>query len=190
MRNDFEKDVYIDPNALDVEWLRQASLTAKYAQKAAYAKDNLTRAKDKLDVVKAQLDGELRAGIAAGEKKPTEAAIASMVLQHPRYAEVNEAYLEAKLNADLCQAACTALENKKSALEALVRLLGMQYFAGPREPRDIAHVWGEQLQSTYTRMEAALDNQVKTRMNTSPYQVAAENVPVEAEPIPSFRRRR
>lgn len=161
MQNDFEKDVGIDPNALDVEWLRQPGLVAKYTRLNAEARDNVTRAKDQMEVVKAQVDGELRSGFAAGEKKPTEAAIASMVLQHEKCIGANEEYLKAKLNADLVQAACTALDHKKAALENLVRLYGQQYFAGPREPRDLSLEWSRQAQD---KAEDSVDDRARTAL--------------------------
>lgn len=161
MDNEFDKDVSINPEALDVEWLRQPRLVAKYSEALASAKESMTRAKDSIDVVKAEVDGELRAGFAADAKKPTEAAIAAMVLQAQSYQDANEAYLVAKRRADMVQAAVTALDHKKAALENLVRLFGQNYFAGPREPRDLGVEWNKQLTQTGSRMEGDADQAIK-----------------------------
>lgn len=160
---EFEKDVQINPGALDVEWLRQASLFRKYAAASADAKDEVTRAKDHLEVVKAQQDSMIR-GIPT-DKKPTEAAIAGLVLQSQEYQDANEAYLKAKYNADMVQAAVSAMEHKKTALENLVRLMGQQYFAGPREPRDLEGEWSRQVQATDQSMGDAVDSRAKERMS-------------------------
>jgi hypothetical protein len=135
----YEQDLKIDAEALDKEWLHQPVLFMQYAAESAAAQDRLGRAKESLDVVKAEQDSLIRSQ--PSDKKPTEAAIAGMVLQTREYQEANERYLAAKLEYDLCQAAVRAMDQRKSALENLVRLLGASYFAAPAEPRDLGREW-------------------------------------------------
>lgn len=147
---DFKRDVEINPNQLDVEWLRQPFLYQKYAEEAAHARDRRDRAKDALEVVKAQVDGDVRANPVnygfTGDKKPTESAIASAILQSEEYQEANEKYLKAKLECDLIQSAVLSIEQRKSALENLVKLLNSSYFAAPLTPRDLNSEWNKSLE--------------------------------------------
>lgn len=137
---DYDVDIRIDETALDVEWLEQPSLMMKYARNAAEARKTLDEAKEALDVVKAQLDKAIR------EKpdkynidKITESVVSNTILLEPKYQVSNKKVLEAKYELDMAQAAVRAFDARKDALENLRSLLGMQYFAGPREPRDISH---------------------------------------------------
>jgi hypothetical protein len=46
-------------------------------------------------------------------------------------------YLQAKFEVDTCQGAVSAIEQRKSMIEALIKLHGQQYFAGPSIPRQL-----------------------------------------------------
>ena len=51
----YEQDIALDPQALDVEWTRQAELFFKYASAAADARDRSDRQKERVDVLEADL---------------------------------------------------------------------------------------------------------------------------------------
>ncbi|MHA1794692.1 MAG: hypothetical protein ACTSUK_01155, partial [Promethearchaeota archaeon] len=57
---DFEKDVNIDETILDIEWLEQPNLMLKYGKLVVQARKEYDLAKENLDVVKAELDKEIR----------------------------------------------------------------------------------------------------------------------------------
>lgn len=142
MKADFEKDVMIDPDALDVEWLEQPRLMLKYGQIAAEAKNTADNLKEALDSFKAGLDLDIRKepekfGIA----KITEGAIQSAILQDDKHKELSEELANARYEAEMAKVASMAISTRKDALENLVRLFGMQYFAGPNLPRDLNHEW-------------------------------------------------
>lgn len=135
---DYEKDIKIDEDALDVEWLGQASLLIRYARNAAQARMDLDKAKEALDVVKAELDAAIRKEPDKYKiEKITEAVVGNTIILQPKYKETNERYLKAKYEADIAQGAVNAVNQRKDALENLVRLYGQQYFAGPKMPRDL-----------------------------------------------------
>ena len=135
----FEKDVNIDETILDVEWLEQPSLMLKYGKLVVEARKEYDLAKENLDVVKAELDKEIRSNPEKFElAKATESAILSAILTHPRYKEASERLIEAKYNLSMYQTAANAIDAKKSALENLVKLHGQQYFAGPKVPHDLS----------------------------------------------------
>lgn len=135
----YEDDVRIDPDALDVEWLRQAELMLIYTRHSADTKKEMDNAKEKLEVGRARIEMDIRKNPATyGLEKITEGAIQSTInLQKEHQALVKE-YTEARYENEVAIAAVRAIDQKKSALENLVRLLGASYFAGPQAPRDLS----------------------------------------------------
>ncbi len=139
----YEKDVNIDPNSLDVEWLEQPNLMLKYGRIAAQTKLDMDKAKEKLEVVKAELDKDIRLNPEKYDiAKLTESVVASTILLQPEYKEASEAYIEATYEFNMARYAVQAISDRKDALENLVKLHGMQYFAGPSVPRDLSKEWG------------------------------------------------
>jgi len=146
----YEQDMRIDENGLDVEWLRQPRLMMKYSEIAAQARTQLDRAKEGLDMCKAELARDIRSSPDTyGLAKITDSAVESTILNQPEYKEAMEIFIQAKYEVEMAMAAVKSIEQKKGALENLVRLFGLQYFAGPAVPRDLAVEW-----------EKAQDNQV------------------------------
>lgn len=135
----YEKDIIIDDSSLDVEWLEQPSLMMKYARISAQTRRILDESKQNLDVVKAELDKDIRENPDDyGIGKITEGAITSAINTADEYKNAFKSYLDAKYETDMAQGAVRAFDARKDALENLVRLHGQQYFAGPKIPRDLA----------------------------------------------------
>ena len=140
--NNYEKDISIDNTALDIEWLNQASLMMKYVKIAAQTRMEMTRAKENVDIVKAQLDTKIRANPELyGASKVTEPVVYNTILLQEEYTKANTRYLQASFEADMASGAVRAFDQKKSALENLVRLFNSSYFAGPSVPRDLNQEW-------------------------------------------------
>lgn len=154
---DYEKDTSIDEQGLDVEWLKQPSLMSKYGKHAAQAKLDMDHAKEDLDVVKAQLDRNIRAfPDIYGLDKLTESIVSNTIIIQPEYKDTNDQYLNAKYEYDMAMAAVRAIDQKKTALENLVRLHGQQYFAGPSVPRDLSKEWEKTESQKQTNKKVAL----------------------------------
>lgn len=138
----YEQDMYIDPEGLDICILEQPTLMMKYSRILAQAEKISDQAKEKLDQVTAELDNKIRTKPGRfGVEKVTEGAVKAVILTRPRYQESNAELMEAKYNAKVIQGAVKAIEQRKSALENLVKLHGQQYFAGPSIPRDLSKEW-------------------------------------------------
>ncbi len=138
---DYEKDIQIDESALDAMWLDQPSLMFKYAKNAAEMRRELDLAKEKLDLVKAELDKEIRTNPDKfGIEKITEAVVTNTMITTLKYKKANDEFLNVKYEVDVAQAAVVAMSQRKDALENLVRLHGQQYFAGPKVPHDISEL--------------------------------------------------
>jgi hypothetical protein len=150
----FEEDIRIDEDALDIEWLNQPRLMLKYSKISAEAKMEMLLRKENLDLVKADLDKEIRSDPEKfGIVKITETAVSNTIISHKLYKEANTAYLQAQYEADIAKGAVSAVEHKKDALENLVRLFGQNYFAGPQVPRDLSYEW-QQTQKQKTTNES------------------------------------
>ena len=136
---DYEKDIKIDETALDIEWLEQPALFMKYARHLAEARRTLDEEKQELDIVKADLDKQIREKPEKfGILKITEGAIQSAITTEGTYNIAYKKYLAAKYESDMASNAVQAFNQRKEALENLVKLHGQSYFAGPKVPRDIA----------------------------------------------------
>lgn len=138
----YEQDMKIDETALDVEWLEQPRLMIKYAKEAAQAKTELDHAKEAVEVKKAELDKDIRSNPEKYDiSKITETAVQNTIALQPEYQQAMEEYVNAKYEADMAKYAVQAIQDRKEALENLVKLYGQQYFAGPSVPRDISKEW-------------------------------------------------
>ena len=136
---DYEKDLAIDPDALDVEWLEQPELLFRYSSKVARTQQNAALAAERTRIVKSEI---IRAAqedpeSTIGNKKATVQAIEAYYRSHKDYVKTKEEQIKAEYEASILAAAVSAIHQRKAALENLVRLHGMQYFAGPNMPRDL-----------------------------------------------------
>lgn len=128
----YKNDIRIDPNNLDIEWLRQPDLAYIYGNELAEARSKTDRAKERMDIESA--NAFKRALETVG--KPVDAVRAAADVD-PDYRKSVEMFNQAKYEQGLLQAAYDAIQTKKTALENLVRLHGQQYFASPREPKEL-----------------------------------------------------
>lgn len=134
----YETDIIIDEQSLDIEWLDQPMLFMKYARHGASMRREVDKMKQALDIARADADSRIRNHPEKYKlEKITEAAVSNAILKEVGYVEAYQDYLDAKYESDIAQAAVIAFEQRKSALENLVKLHGQSYFAGPKVPRDL-----------------------------------------------------
>ena len=138
----YEEDITIDPDALDTEWLQQPRLMLKYCKISAQQEMEYELAKENLDLIKADLDKDIRSDPEKfGITKLTETAVSNTIISHALYKEASKAVIQRKYEWGVSKGAVKSLDHKKDALENLVSLFGKQYFAGPKIPRDLSHEW-------------------------------------------------
>lgn len=131
-----ELNLDIDPLRLPEEWLGQAKLFHHFAMLSADADAAVDQAKLTLKVVEGELEMAIRAKPAAYKLiKATEAEVKAAIPTQPQFKEASKRYIEARRNAAYADAAVQAIETRKRALENLVELLRMDYFADPRSSR-------------------------------------------------------
>lgn len=139
---DYETDIEIDPDHLDLEWLDHSSRMLRYCTYAAETNKEMDLAKVRLDVIKAQLDQQVRSNpdqynLGMGGRL-TEASIQAAVITDPEYMLVSQDYIDKKFEHEVAVGVVKSFEHRKSSLENLVRLHGQSYFAGPAVPHNLA----------------------------------------------------
>ena len=155
----FERDVYIDPNALDVELLDHANLFCRYGEAAAHAEAVAKRAAEKKKSTSARLtmDSQRNPNIMGDGIKPTQANVDAWVRDHSDYQAVVDEMIEAEHDYARLKIAVDAFGfQRRTMLENLVRLCLGEYFAGPKLPRDLSKQW----------LESGRDRRVVERQKT------------------------
>ena len=133
----YEEDLRIDHNALDIMCLTQPMRFMSYAKLAADAAAELDRAKERLDVVRAETDATVRKAAADAGEKVTEAVVSGRIIQNAVYMKANDDFLTKKHTLDILNAAVKAFQQRKDMIENLIRLAAQSYFATPAIPRDL-----------------------------------------------------
>ncbi len=133
----YKQDLEIDINDLVEENIQQAPLYMNAVEDSADANDEVSKAKQKLDLVQAELDMAIRTDPDSFdiEGKVTEKAIASTILIHKDYKFAYKDYLDAKHEAAILAGAVVAFDHRKRALESLSKLWLGSYFSEPRKPK-------------------------------------------------------
>lgn len=131
---DYKQDLYIDKNRLDEEWLNQPMLMAKYNTMHAQAMLDRDRAKQALDVLRANLDSSIRASLAAQNAKFTEAVVDGRIKSSQEYIGAQEVLFQADNKVNTVFGAVMAFQARKAALENLVKLWLSSYWASPKAP--------------------------------------------------------
>lgn len=137
---DYEKDMSIDPNYLDAEFLQHPILHARYAEMSAQANRDVKEADEVVKTLRSQLvrdanndpDGCLGKGI-----KATAPVVEAFYRNDPEYQAAKQEWIEATYRADRLNDIMYAIGARKSALENLVKLYSSEYYSSPREPMDL-----------------------------------------------------
>lgn len=141
MASEYERDLYIDESALDVEWIGQPQLMLKYSREYAKAEREVARMKEKISVKRAKLDKEIRIEpekFGLSDVKITEAVVNNAIITDKEFQKLTEDLIEANYEVNMLKGAVDAVKQRKDALQDLVKLHGQQYFAGPKMPRDLS----------------------------------------------------
>lgn len=140
MELDYDKDMYIDEQALDIEWLEHGTMAKKYIKHLVQKRKEAALAHEKVKTIRSDLILQAKS---EGEKligcKPTDPVVEAYYRSHKKYKEIKEEYLEAQEEAEYAELAQKEIcYTRRMALEQLVKLHGQMYFAGPSIPRDLA----------------------------------------------------
>jgi len=123
----------IDRSALDEEWAGQSELFYGCAEQLAHARKEYEFKKSQVDLIRAQTALSIRRDPRPpGIPRLTDKIIEQLVAIDPKVRRAGRMAAEARHAVDILQAAVTALEHRKRALEGLVSLHGQSYFSTPR----------------------------------------------------------
>ena len=140
--SDYKNDISIDPESLDLEWLRHSSTFMQYSELKAEAKRELDRAKEKKKTIRSELILRARKG---GPDligcKVTDQTVEAWYRTQEGYIDAVEELADAEYEHNILDGAIFAFQNRKTALENLVKLMLAGYFAAPSEPKDVSRDW-------------------------------------------------
>lgn len=123
----------INEHQLDKEWLKFPRVYYQWSVKLADARRDMEVARRRSDLLKAELGSDIRNDpVKYGIGKVTETAIEAAILGQPLYTKAIESYATQRHNVEVIQAAVSALDMKKAALEGMVKLLALNYYSTPR----------------------------------------------------------
>lgn len=152
---DLRTDLEINRHDLPGEWERQPQLYIKWSEEWAYATQLRDQAKDNLDLVKADIDSNVRANPTAyglvEKPKPTETAIAGIVVKQKGYEEAIERLHKANLDVNVLAGARSAMDHKRRALENLTTLLVNEFYGTAGVPSQATIAAGKKKQEKQKR---------------------------------------
>jgi len=134
----YDEDLSIDTEALDVEWALQPQLFQKYSRMKALAAKTAKRMHERVKTTRSEL--VLKAGRGGADLigvNPTGPNVDAWVRAHPEYRKAKERQIQAEFILDLLDGGVFAFHQRKAALENLVLLMNQEYFAKPKEPRNL-----------------------------------------------------
>ena len=129
----YEKEIVIDEYNLDKEWKKQSQNYMTISKEYVQADTEAKRAKENLEVIKAEIYLSIRKRMEEKGEKITETIIESKTKIHPDYRKKMENYLNESHAAQILKAAVQAFDQKKSALENLVKLKLAGYYSEPKD---------------------------------------------------------
>jgi len=126
----FKDDLIIDKYDLDGEWLKQPIIFSKWSMEYSQAILERDRAKQKVELVRAQLDLKIRSNPKDyGLEKVTESSVNSIISLEKEYKDALEELNQAVYNLSVMSAAKEAIDQKRAALENLTKLFLAGYWA-------------------------------------------------------------
>lgn len=134
----FEEDMYIDESNLDVEMLEQSDLTIKYGRYLALCKKKAAQCEENVKLVRSELMNNASGNPDLLESgNPTVGNLEAYYRSHKRHKRAKEEKIEADFELELANIAYSAVHARKFALENMIKLYSLNYFAANDQPIDI-----------------------------------------------------
>jgi len=145
---EYEKDLKINKHDLDNEWINQPFLQMKYVKFAVEAEIDMRRKKEVFEIKKAELYLAIRIEREMAKLKVTEAILDAEIKLDLDCKNKYDEYLTALELFKFLSGAVEAFQQRKSALENMVKLYLNNYFSHPKEKKenDIEKIQKESLQ--------------------------------------------
>ena len=127
---DIQKDVTLNRFRLEKCSEEQPAVFHYWAEKEAEIKAARDKADNRLNLIRAEVELEIRNN-AEKYGKLTEAKVAALIETNPDVIKVKKELVEVKEQANLVSAAVRAMEHRKDQIENLTRLWISSYYARP-----------------------------------------------------------
>jgi len=132
--SEYSQDLRTSLENLDQHWLEQPGHFMKWGERWANAVATKDRAKENLEVLKAEIDKEIRKDWDkfGFDSKPTEPAIKSAIILEPRYKQASDEHIDAMEQVNIMAVAKSAFEHRKKQLDNLTSLYLAGFFSKPK----------------------------------------------------------
>ena len=140
MELDYDKDTKIDETALDVELLEQSNLARRYAKHLTQTRRKEARAHEKVKTIRSELINEANEdpGKTTGKAKPNSNDIEAYYRRDKGYKKAKEEWLDLAEELEFAELAQKEISyGRRRSIEGLITLHGLQWFAGPKAPRNL-----------------------------------------------------
>ena len=127
--DDFQKDLSINKFRLDEECLSHSGRYAYYAEASAIAKNDVTKAKDNLELVEAERYDDIKKDLESSGVKTTIPMLEKAVLTDSEVLKAKENLREKEEISARLAVAVSAFEHRKAELDNLVKLYCAGYFS-------------------------------------------------------------
>lgn len=141
MELNYEQDMKIDEQALDVEWLvTQGEVAGRYNNHFAKCCKELAVAHEEVKTIRSELIKEAneQPQKCCNKPKPNAGDLEAYYRTHKKYKDARQNMIDLDFEKNMAEMAKNEINfTRKAALENAVSLLGLQYFSGPRAPRNL-----------------------------------------------------
>jgi len=161
----YEQDIRIDPDSLDVEWLGQAELALKWAKHLTSLRKEVNQMEERKKTIRSELILEVNEDPEKliGKKTPNANDIEAFYRTDKDYKQTVKKLLDLQEELEFAELIFQEIAwTRKKALENLVILHGQQYFAGPSVPRNLSEEWKEKQQRNKD-----IDSEIGSKMKRS-----------------------
>lgn len=139
----YEEDMYIDMDNLEVEILNQSQLAMKYGKYLSECRKVHSLAEEKVKLTRSELNNKASKDPKRWipSKNPTVGNLEAYYRSHPKHIRAKEEAIAAEFELELAQIAFNEISRtRRFALENMVKLYGLQYFAGPKVPKSLEEI--------------------------------------------------
>lgn len=140
----YDEDRNVDPDALDVEWLDQGRIAAKYIKNEVYKKELAKLAHERVKTIRSDLINAVNKDPikTTNKKSPNAADIEAYYRRNSEYKEAKETWIKAESDALFAELARKEIcFTRKEVIQGLAQLHAQGWFAGPSIPRDLTKEW-------------------------------------------------
>ena len=149
MTVNYSKDIPIDGEALDLEWLNQPELEMSYIEQVSELRKDMMDAQEQVKIIRSELIREAHENPekTCNTKKATGPQVEAYYRTHKDYKEAKEEAIETQDAYEVAKDMKDMVHFTRSkALENMVILHGQQYFAGPSIPQSLNRREAEKIQ--------------------------------------------